>query len=170
VTHTDPAAAQPPAPSFEPVLGAESSLLGGVVGGLVGAVLASALWFGVVAITNWQIGLVAIVVGFVVGKAVVFGAGGRGSIPLVAVSAVFTLAALVVSEYLVIYHFISQEFGTEGLISVIQPVDFVVSVAVESVQADPVTLLFWGIALFQAVAIPWSAMRVEPQPLPVQSA
>jgi hypothetical protein len=163
--------APPPAPTFEPVMSVgESSLFGGVVGGLVGAIIASALWFAVVAVTNWQIGLVAIIVGLIVGKAVVFGAGGRASIPLVAVSAALTLAALVASEYLIVYHFVAQEFGTDGLISVVQPVDFVVAVALESVQADPLTLLFWGFAVVQAVVIPWNAMRPTAQPAVVGTA
>ena len=170
MTQTDPAAS-PPAPTFEPVLGpGESSLFGGILGGLVGAIIASALWYAVVALTSWQIGLVAIIVGFIVGKAVVFGAGGRGSIPLVAVSVAFTLMALVVSEYLIIFHFISQEVGAANVISVIQPIDFVVMVAFESLQADPLTLLFWGFALFQSVAIPLGAMRATPQPAPAQPA
>lgn len=170
MTQTDPAAA-PPAPTFEPVLGAgESSLVGGILGGLVGAIIASAVWYAVVALTSWQIGLVALVVGFIVGKAVVFGAGGRGSIPLVAVSAAFTLVALVLSEYLIVYHFVTQEFGIDGIISVIQPLDFVISVALESLQADPLTLLFWAFAMFQSVAIPWSAMRTPASPAPMQPA
>lgn len=159
------AAAVPAGPQFEPVLGSDASILGGIVGAIVGAVVATVLWFGVVALTQWQIGIVAIVVGFIVGKATVFGAGGRGSIPLVVASGVMTLVALVVSEYLIIYHFVSLEFGSDGLISVIQPIDFVVGVAIESVQADPLTLVFWAIALFQAVAIPWSAMRPSAQPV-----
>ncbi len=169
MAQTDPAAL-PPSPSFEPVLGAESSLLGGIVGAVVGAVLASVLWYGVVALSGWQVGIVAVVVGFIVGKAVVFGAGGRGSIPLVAISALATLAALVMSEYLIVYHFIAQEFGSDGLISVVQPIDFVATVAIESVSADPLTLLFWGFALFQAVAIPWAAMRPAAAPSPMQPA
>jgi len=168
VSWNEPAA--PAGPSFEPVIGGESSLVGGIVGALVGAVAASVVWYGVVALSGWQVGLVAIVVGFIVGKAAVFGAGGRGSIPLVVVSAAFTLAALVVSEYLIVYHFIVQEFGGEGLISVVPPFYFVVTVAIESVQADPLTLVFWAFALFQAVAIPWGAMRAAPQPAPAQPA
>lgn len=166
---TDPAVAA--APSFEPVLPiGESSLLGGLIGGLVGAIAATALWYGVVALTSWQVGLVAIVVGWIVGRAVVFGAGGRGSIPLVAVSAVLTLAALTVSEYLIVYHFIAEAFGTDGLMSVVQPPDFVVGVAVESLQADPLTLLFWGIALFQSVAIPFGAIRSSAPTVPASPA
>lgn len=168
MTQSDPVAA-PPAPTFEPVLGGgESSLLGGFLGALVGAIVATGLWYAVVALSGWQIGLVAIVVGWIVGRAAVFGAG-RGSIPLVAVSVVFTLLALVVSEYLIVYHLITQEFGTEGVISVIQPLDFVVTVVVESIQLDPITLLFWAIALFQAVVIPLGAMRETPRVAPARA-
>lgn len=46
------------------------------------------------------------------------------------------------SEYLIVYHFIAEAFGTDGLMSVVQPLDFVVGVAVESLQADPLTLPF----------------------------
>lgn len=162
----DPAVAA--APTFEPVLPiGESSLIGGLLGGLVGAIAASALWYAVVVITSWQVGLVAIVVGWIVGRGVVFGAGGRGSIPLVAVSAVLTLAALTVSEYLIVYHFIAETLGSDGLISMVQPLDFMVGVAVESVMADPLTLLFWGIALFQSVAIPFGAIRSSAPTAPV---
>ena len=154
--------ATPAAPSFEPVLSiGESSLVGGIVGGLIGAIAATALWYGVVVVTEMQIGLVAIAVGFIVARAALFGAGGRGSIPLVAVSALLTLSALVVSEYLILYHFIGQAFGTDGLMSVVQPPDVVIGLAVESVMADPLTLVFWGIALFQAVAIPFAAINAR---------
>lgn len=161
MTHPEPAASTS-VPAFEPILPiGESSFFGGLLGGMVGAVAATALWYAVVALSGWQLGLVALVVGLIVGKAVVFGAGGRGSIPLVAVSGVLTLAALVVSEYLIVYHFIAEAVGGDAIISVIQPIDFVIAVAVESIEADPITLLFWGFAMFQAVAIPFRAIRAR---------
>ena len=43
-------------------------------------------------------------------------------------------------------------------IEVVQPPDFVLSVVGDSLGADPLTLVFWAIALFQAVAIPWRSM------------
>ena len=161
----------PAGPQFEPVLPVgSSSLLGGAFGALVGAVAATVLWYGVVAVTQWQIGLVAIVVGWIVGRAAVFGAGGRGSIPLAAVSVIFTVAALAVSEYLIVHHFVSQAFGPEVTGSVIQPIAFMVEVVIESITADPLTLLFWAIAVFQAVAIPWAAMKPPtPEPMAAQA-
>lgn len=46
--------------------------------GLVAALIGAALYFGVAAITGYEIGLVAIVLGLIVGGAVRLGSGGRG--------------------------------------------------------------------------------------------
>jgi hypothetical protein len=146
-------AAAPIAP--EPVLpGAAGGIAGGLVGGLVTAVVAAGLWYAVVSITNWQIGLVAIAVGWLVGTGVRFGAGGRGSVPLAAIGGILTLGSLVVSEYLIIHHWVSEDIGAANVIDVIQPPSFIIEVVAESVTADPLTLVFWAIALFQGAVIP----------------
>jgi hypothetical protein len=136
-----------------------NDILGGLIAGLVAAVLATAVWYGVVAVTQYQVGLVAIAVGFIVGYGVVLGANRRGSVALVAISVVLTLLALVISEYLIVAHFVGQELAAQGVtIDLVQPPDFIVSVVMDSIQADPLTLAFWAIALFQAFAIPSRAM------------
>ena len=136
-----------------------TNIVGGFVGGLVAAALATAVWYGVVATTQYQIGLVAIAVGFIVGYGVVLGANRRGSVVLVPVSVILTLLALVISEYLIVAHFVGQAMAAEGLtIELLQPPDVVISVVMESLQADPLTLAFWAIALFQAFAIPSRAI------------
>jgi hypothetical protein len=134
-----------------------SDVLGGVLAGVVAAVLATAVWYGVVAATHFQVGIVAIAVGFIVGQGVVFGARRRTSIVLVAVSVVLTLLALALSEYLIVAHFASQELGFS--VELVQPPDFVLGVISDSLGADPLTLVFWAIALFQAFVIPWRSIR-----------
>jgi hypothetical protein len=129
-------------------------ILGGLLAGVVAAVLATAVWYTVVVISHYQLGIVAIVVGFLVGQAVVLGAGRRGSIVLVGISVVLTLLALVISEYLIIANFVSQQLAPGETIEVIQPPGFVLEVVIESVKTEPLTLAFWAIALFQAFAIP----------------
>ncbi|MGH2474299.1 MAG: hypothetical protein ACRDIL_03465, partial [Candidatus Limnocylindrales bacterium] len=132
-----------------------ANLIGGLVAGIVAAAVASALWYGVVVVTNYQIGLIAIAVGFIVGQGVVLGATRRGHVALVAFSVVLTLLALAISEYLVAMHFLVPALAAEGLvIDVMQPPDLMVEIIIESIKAEPMTLLFWGIALFQAFAIP----------------
>jgi hypothetical protein len=71
-------------------------------------------------------------------------------------SVVLTLAALVASEYLIVAHFVGQDLDVQ--LDMAQPPDVILGVVYESVVADPLTLAFWAIALFQAVAIPWRAM------------
>jgi hypothetical protein len=131
-----------------------NDILGGLLAGIVAAVLATAMWYAVVVVSHYQLGIVAIVVGFLVGQAVVLGAGRRGSVVLVGTSVVLTLLALVISEYLIIANFVSQQLAPGEMIEVIQPPAFVLEVVIESVKTEPLTLAFWAIALFQAFAIP----------------
>ena len=143
----------PPPAEAEP--GDMSSVLGGLVGGLAGAILATGIWYGVVAATQWQVGLVAVAVGWIVGQGVAFGAQRRGSVALIPISVVLTLVALAVSEYLIIAHFVGQEFAAAGVpFDVLQPVGVMVEVIVESIKVEPITLAFWAIALVQAFVIP----------------
>ncbi len=131
-----------------------TDIVGGFLAGLVAAVLATALWYAVVVVSHYQLGIVAIVVGFLVGQAVVLGARRRGSVALVGISVVLTLLALVISEYLIVANFVSQQLAPGETIEVIQPPSFIVEIVMESVKADPLTLAFWAIALFQAITIP----------------
>ena len=134
-----------------------SDVMGGVLAGIVAAILATAIWYGVVAATHFQVGIVAIAVGFIVGQGVVFGARRHTSVVLVAVSVILTLAALAVSEYLIVAHFVSQELGFA--VDLVQPPDVFFGVVSDSLGADPLTLVFWAIALFQAFIIPWRSIR-----------
>ena len=151
-TVTLPAAS--PAPAQPATM---SDVLGGVLAGVVAAILATAIWYGVVAATQFQVGIVAIAVGFIVGTGVVLGARRHTSVVLVAVSVILTLIALAVSEYLIVAHFVSQELGFA--VELVQPPDVFFGVIGDSLGADPLTLVFWAIALFQAFIIPWRSIR-----------
>jgi hypothetical protein len=148
-------------PARKPALPAEPQhIVGAVLGGAIGAALATAIWYGVVAATSWQVGLIAIAVGFVVGQGVVFGANGRGSVLFIPVSLAFTLVALVASEYLIAVHFVNQaavEIGVPAseLLALFSPVDLVRI----SLEEEPITLLFWAIAGYEAFVIPMRAGR-----------
>jgi hypothetical protein len=127
------------------------NLVGGVVGGVIAAGVAAGVWYAIVTITEFQVGLVAVAVGWIVGQGVVLGARGRGSILFIPVSVVLTLLALATSEYLIVHHYVSQEFVDVPFPSLELAIDFVTI----SIEEDPITLLFWGIALIPAVSVPW---------------
>jgi hypothetical protein len=130
-------------------------LIGGLLAGLAAAVAASAAWFGVVALTKCQIGYVAVGVGIAVGLAVVAGAGGKRGLPLQIMSVVITLIAMAFSEYLIVRYFLIVELGFEGMgFPLIQPVGVMLEYIGAGIESDPVTLLFWGIALLAAFTAP----------------
>jgi hypothetical protein len=159
-----------PAPAEPATMG---DLVGGVIGGAIGAVLATAIWYGVVTVTHWQIGFVAVAVGFIVAQGVVFGAGRHPSILLVPVSLAFTFAALVVSEYFIATFLINE--GLADLQSALGTTEFEemgftyaelqayfgamspLEVVRSSLESDPLTLLFWAIAGWEAFVIPMRA-------------
>ena len=155
VTGVGEAATLPAAAPAQPAT--MSDVLGGALAGVVAAIVATAVWYGVVATTHFQVGIVAIAVGFIVGTGVVLGARRHTSVVLVAVSVVLTLIALAVSEYLIVAHFVSQELGFA--VDLVQPPDVFFGVIGDSLSADPLTLVFWAIALFQAFIIPWRSIR-----------
>jgi hypothetical protein len=152
--------ASPPVPAEPAGMG---DIAGGVIGGAIGAFLATAVWYGVVVATGWQIGLVAIAVGFIVGYGVVLGAGRHPSIALVPISVVFTLVALVASEYLIATHFLgvaAAEISAETGIPIAEIKSFFTPVELLrfSIESEPITLLFWAIAGYEAFAIPMRAV------------
>lgn len=65
--------------------------------GLVGAAIGSVLWFAVLALFDMELGLLAIVVGFLVGKGVHMGSHGRGGWKYQTLAVVLTYSAIVVT-------------------------------------------------------------------------
>jgi hypothetical protein len=121
--------------------------------GAVAAVVAAALWTLVVALSGYQVGVAAIAVALLVATAVRFGSAGLASTPLRAGSVGLTVVSMAVAEYLVVRHFVNAELAAEGIAEtvplLISPVDMVL-VVIESLQFDPLTLVFWAIAVFAA--------------------
>jgi hypothetical protein len=132
----------------------------GILGAVVAAILASAIWYAVVAFTQFQIGYVAVAVGWLVGTGAVLGARGRGSMWLAGVSIVVTVLALGVSEYLIAYHWTTADLGVS--FSLLQPPDVVLDVILAVLQDDPLTLVFWAFAVGAAAVIPLRAMAPVP--------
>lgn len=133
-----------------------------VLAGIVTAVAATAAWYFVVALSGWQIGLLAIGVGFVVGYAMRLAAGGVGGIRLQIGAVVLTLLSMVAAEFLITRKFLGEYFVSQGdtspLPMLFAPAEMVGIVA-DVVKADPMTLLFWAIALSAA----WRVAKFTPE-------
>jgi len=132
------------------------NLLGAAALGLGAAVLGCLIWYGVVVLTNFQLGIIAVGVGWLVAQAVILGSGRKRGPKLQAISVVITLLAMVVGEYLVVRHVVVESLTQEGYTSfkLFLPVGDMLSIVVEGIKADPLTLLFWAIALWEAFILP----------------
>jgi len=77
--------------------GGGSRMMRAVLFGAVAAAAGSAIYFAVSYFTGYEVGLISILVGFMVGKAVAFGTGGRGGLKYQLIAVAFTYLSIVSS-------------------------------------------------------------------------
>ncbi len=116
--------------------------------GLAAAVGGSLLYYGILVATGLEIGLVAIVVGFAVGKAVSVGSGGRGGWRYQAMAMALTYAAIV-STYVpfVMRGLASSDSAPQGIVIV-----FLIAAASPLLAGfgNIIGIFIIGIALYEA--------------------
>ena len=132
------------------------NLLGAALFGLGAAVIGCLVWYGVVVVTNYQLGIIAVGIGWLVAQAVILGSGRKRGPALQAISVVITLLAMVASEYLIVRHFLVEALTEEGYTGfrLLLPLGDMLTIVVEGIKADLLTLLFWAIALWEAFILP----------------
>lgn len=134
-------------------------VIDGLLLGLAAAFVGGLAWWAVISTTKVQFPYAAIVVGAVVGQAVLIGARKGGTLPAV-VAAVASAGALVVAEYFIQRSIAISELGLE------LPLWMGLSSAWEIVRStvvdDPLTGVFWAVA---AVAAGVSAGSHHRRPL-----
>ena len=117
-----------------------------VFGGAVAAVVGAALWAVVTAVTNWQIGFMAVGVGFLVGLAVrKLGQGVTAAFGVV--GAVLSLAGCILGNYLANCAYIAGQENM-SIFDVFSQVDFKTAVDLMVATFHPMDLLFYGIAVY----------------------
>ena len=124
--------------------------------GLSAAVVGILIWYGLVIITNYQLGFAAAGIGWLVGVAVVLGAGRKRGPSLQAISIAITLVALVIGQWLILRYFAIQALAELGFkeIPLLLPLDAMLDLVITSIGKDLLTLVFWAIALWAAFATP----------------
>ena len=124
--------------------------------GLLAAAVASAIWYAVVVVTKYELGIVAVAVGWLVATAVMLGAGRKRGRVLQIMAVIITLLALAFSEYLIVRYFVVQNLAEEGYTGfpLLFPLHIMLGLVIEGLKVSPITLLFWVIALWQAFVTP----------------
>jgi energy-converting hydrogenase Eha subunit E len=126
-----------------------TAALGGLLGGVAG-VLA---WWGFTVLTNVAFGLVAVVIGYAVGKGVVMFSAGKRSMNLQLLSVGISLVAFAYASYLVNRTFIQRAYAEEGLALPLLP-DPLLFVNVVMAGFGVMDVVFLAIALYQAWQLP----------------
>jgi hypothetical protein len=94
--------------------GQDINYLNAVVGGLGGAALGVVVWWGFTVLTNIAFGLVAVVIGFAVGKGILLLTGGKRHLNLQILSGVIAIVAYFYASYLVTRSFINEALLADG--------------------------------------------------------
>lgn len=125
---------------------AQQNLPMAVLGGAIAAIVSAAIWAAITVSTHYQIGIVAIGVGFVVGYAVRM--MGKGLSPAYGVvGALFALLGCVLGNFLSLVGFISIEEGM-GYFEVLRMIDYALVPQLMIDTFHPMDALFYAIALY----------------------
>lgn len=137
---------------------AEENLPKGLLCGVVAALVGAAVWGLVSVSTGYQIGYMAIGVGFLVGLAMRIGKGVRPIFGII--GAALALLSCALGDYFSMIGYVAQEYELsymETLTSV--PVGDVVSALIENLLS--MTALFYGIAVYEGYKL---SFREQKQP------
>jgi hypothetical protein len=117
-----------------------------IVGGAVAAAAGAVLWAIVTAVTNWQIGIMAVGIGFLVG--LVIRKVGRGVSPSFGITgAVLSLAGCLLGNLLAACAIIADQ-QSMGFFEVLGRVDFRTAVDIIVETFHPMDVLFYGLAVY----------------------
>ncbi len=112
----------------------------GIVGGLVGAAIGAAAWAAITMVTDYQIGWMAIAIGFLTGLGM--RTLGKGREPIFGIfGAALALAGVVVGNLIVIHLIVQRDYPGVQLL----PNEYI---EVLTSSLEPVDFLFYGLALF----------------------
>jgi hypothetical protein len=135
-----------------------------LVFGLAGAAVGAGIYYAVLALTGYEIGLIAIVVGYLAGKGVRIGSGGRGGAGYQAMAMLLTYAAIVSTYVPLIVKSIEGDplpFAAVVLTALAMP--FLAG------MQNLIGLLIIGFAVFQAWAMNKQANPVFAGPFQVKA-
>jgi hypothetical protein len=123
--------------------------------GLAAAVLGAVIWDKIVYYTNWQIGLIAVGVGWIVGGAVAAGARGKRGRSLQVIGGLLACFAMLLGQALIVMDQARDYFGQQGLSP--NPITlflFCVTLVPRVLADNPLTLLFIAFGIWEGWRIP----------------
>lgn len=127
-----------------------------IVGGLLAAVVGGIVWAVIAAMTERELGLIAIVIGALTGYVVVLFSNKRIATVHKAIAVIFALIGILLGKYLTVVYFTSELFSDASMLDLVFDGEMV-SAFVETFTdyfSEPVDLLFIVLAIVSAWQIP----------------
>lgn len=140
-------------PSIQPD---ERHLLRAIVFGLIAGLMPAVFWYKIATLSNYHFGVLAILVGWAIGKFVAIGSRQRREFLVQSTSVVLSLSVLTLTEYFIVRYVFIQTLSPEKIASlpIFLPVSVTISLLGVVWKNEPITVLFWVIALGLAFAVP----------------
>lgn len=127
-----------------------------IVGGLLAAVVGGIVWAVIAAMTERELGLIAIVIGALTAYAVVLFSNKRVTTAHKAIAVIFALIGILLGKYLTVVYFTSELFSDTSMMNLVFDGEMV-SAFVDTFTdyfSEPVDLLFIVLAIVSAWQIP----------------
>jgi hypothetical protein len=127
-------------------LRSEQNLVGGIAGGLIAALLGASIWAVITVVSEYQIGWMAIGIGFLVGFSVRIAGKGIDQIFGV-IGAVMSLVGCAVGNLLTMTYFVAVNENIP-YIDLLSSMNLDMAIEIMTITFDPMDILFYGIALY----------------------
>lgn len=137
----------------------DQNILGAVTLGVISGILGGILWYLITVLFNWQIGYMAIALGWLIAMGVHVGSGYKKGKNLQVISAMLMIIILLSSEFMIFLHYTGQSpnWNTTSfnvLSILIQENNLGAAISsFFSQSTSPIGLLIWGIGIYTAYII-----------------
>ena len=131
----------------------EYSLTRVIFWGLIAGTIPAFIWYGISTLSKYHFGVLAILVGWSIGKFIAIGSKQQRKLSLQITSVFMSLFILILTEYLIFRHFLMQALDFFNL-PIFLPLGTAISLVSEAWKNEPITILFWIIALGLAFFVP----------------
>lgn len=142
--------------SSEPVAAGSIGIISAFVMGAIACVVAGAIWAGITIATGYQIGWIAIGVGFLVGTVIRIAARGSDALIYGAIGAVFAVLACFLGDFFYVVSLYAEADDVGLMTALFNLGNWAdgISATISYVATDPMTWLFYGLAGWEGYYIP----------------
>jgi hypothetical protein len=137
----------------------EQSMVGGLLAGGAAALVGAGVWALVTVLTGYQIGFMAIGIGFLVGLAVQFAGKGINKIFGV-MGAALALFGCLLGNYFTVVHFVGEAEGL-GFFDTLNRISPAAIPELMAITFSPMDLVFYGIAVYEGFKLSFRKITHE---------